>query len=319
MKNPLPANPNSPQSPAQVSPHGLLLVDKPEQWTSHDLVDFIRKLFGIREVGHCGTLDPMASGLMVMLLGEATKLSHYVLEADKSYRLRFRLGLTTDTLDTTGVTLQVSDVIPELTSIQAAVRELQGPRDLQVPLYSAAKVDGKKLHEYAREGQEVSQPRKMMDFFALSQLRQVDSEYEVSLSCSKGSFVRSWIHELGQNLGCGAAMSGLVRTASHPYSLAEAHSVRSLQEHKTGGTLASLLIPMGQALPEYPAVRVSGQDEALLRNGQISHALRSQLLAVFQPGVSRGLKMLSRSSGVLLALVQVDPERGFVIRRGFRY
>jgi tRNA pseudouridine55 synthase len=299
--------------------NGLLLVDKPEGWTSHDLVDWARRQFDTRSVGHCGTLDPMASGLMVLLIGEATKLSNYILERDKAYRVNVQLGITTDTLDTTGATLQTAAVDYPQDHIRQMALDLEGEFILPVPMYSAVKIGGVKLHEYARKNEKVEQPEKAMKFWGLSidSLRQ--DSFVIQMSCSKGSYVRSWVHLYGQKLGCGAAMSGLTRTGSAPYLLSQAYKVEQVEEQKKAGKLALALLPMTQILTEYPCIRIQPQDERLLINGQISNGLKSQLISAFRPGVDLGFKILSHRGNNLMALVALDEDKGFVVRRGFRY
>ncbi|GIL17771.1 MAG: tRNA pseudouridine synthase B [Oligoflexia bacterium] len=301
------------------SVHGLLLVNKEIGCTSHDIVDRVREIFHIREVGHCGTLDPMASGLMVMLLGEATKLSQYILEKDKGYRLTAQLGITTDTLDKTGKILTESKADFPETKLREMVTLLQGEYDLPVPLYSAVKVDGYKLHEYARRNQEVQRPNKRMKFFDFKNLDVGPDWVSFDMRCSKGSYVRAWIQYFGEMLGCGAAMSALNRTYSTPYGLDQAQTLEQIQSDIGAGRQPSSFIPMGMALPDYKFIRVSGFDQKLIQNGQISHDVKSQLISIFKPGQDIGVKILEKMTGELLAIVGLEEGKGFVIRRAFRY
>ncbi len=299
--------------------HGLLLINKEPGPTSHDLVREIRKIFSIKSVGHCGTLDPMADGLMVLLLGEATKLSNYILERDKSYRVTVQLGISTDTLDTTGKILhsQKTDLPAEVVK-QVAI-SLQGDIVLPVPEYSAVKVDGVPLHEAARRGEPVETPSRQMRFYDFKNFEQGIDWIAFDLSCSKGSYVRSWANEFGRKLGCGAAMSALTRTASYPYLLSQAISMEEVSKKMREGVILQSLIPMTYALPEYKVIRVSGLDETLFSHGQISHGLRAQLISVFKPNLDEGVKVISRPTGRLMGLVGLEPGKGFVIRRVFKY
>lgn len=297
---------------------GLLLINKDPGGTSHDVVARVRRILGTREVGHAGTLDPMAGGLMVLLIGEGTKLSHYILEGNKAYRGRARLGVSTDTLDVTGQVLREGSVTCSESQIRDVCQALQGEFQWEVPLFSAVKVQGKRLHEYAREGTEVQRPIKTMKFWGLEVLSISGAEVEFDLQCSKGSFIRSWIHQMGQNLGCGAAMSALLRTSSVPYTLERAMSLEQLENAWRGRPESlSCLIPMGEALPLIRKVRVKGADQGLLMNGQISHDLRSMLITQFRPGQDALFQVHSQESQ-LLALVGLEPEKGFVLRRVFR-
>lgn len=183
--------------------HGVLLINKSAGMTSHDVVAKVRRALSTREVGHAGTLDPMARGLMVLLIGEATKLSHYVLEREKAYSLRAQLGIVTDTLDTSGATLETKPVLSSEFSVREAALALQGELSLPVPIYSAVKVQGQRLHEYARKEQDVVVPMKLMKFFDLDVTAQGPDWIDLNLRCSKGSYVRSWVHLLGQKLAAG--------------------------------------------------------------------------------------------------------------------
>ena len=158
--------------------------------SSHDVVSQIRKIFQTKEVGHSGTLDPMATGLMVLLLGEATKLSNYITDGDKAYEVSVRMGIETDTLDTTGTVIQEKPVLKSQAEIQNTAMNLVGEFQLPIPMYSAKKIDGKKMYEYARENQVIEIPQKKMTFWDVQKKSETDIEF--SIQCSKGSFIRSF-------------------------------------------------------------------------------------------------------------------------------
>lgn len=299
--------------------HGLVLVRKPSGITSHDVVARLRRILGTKSVGHAGTLDPMAEGLMVALVGEATKLSQYILEGDKAYQLKARLGLETDTLDITGQTLKTSPVNVTADQVRETGLNLQGEMSLQVPIYSAIKIQGQKLYDYARKEQEVEIPHKDMKFWNLEFLGFDGGEVEFRFHCSKGSYVRSWIELLGVQLGCGAAMSSLTRFWSDPYALEEAITLEDLEVELKAGRPVSAMVPMEQALSKVKRVRVKGYDQTLLSNGQISHELRSFLITMFDPQKDEIIQVLSLTSGKLLALVGIEKDRGFVIKRVIKY
>ncbi|MEZ0392268.1 MAG: tRNA pseudouridine(55) synthase TruB [Pseudobdellovibrionaceae bacterium] len=297
--------------------HGLLLINKPQGITSHDVVARVRRILQTKSVGHSGTLDPLASGLMVLLIGEGTKLSQYILEKNKAYRVRAQLGLVTDTLDTTGTVLKTSTDLPGPQVVRDAALSLRGELELPVPIYSAAKIDGKKLYEYAREGKEVQIPMKRMHFFDLAIEGQGADWIDVFIRCSKGSFIRAWVHRLGEILHIGAAMSQLERTESSPYHLDQAITLEELE--KNPHSTQRGFIPMSSTLAEAKVIRIKGQDQVMMGNGLISHDLRTQLISAFQPGRDEVIKILSQESGELLALIGLDPGKGFAIRRVFRY
>lgn len=304
--------------------HGLLLVDKPSGISSHDVVARLRRILGTRAVGHSGTLDPMASGLMACLINEGTKLSQYILEGDKGYRVRLQLGVRTDTLDMTGTVLETLPVDVTREKILSEAAKLVGEMEVEVPIYSAIKVQGKKLYEYARGDQEVVIPKKVMKFWDVEPLDVGPDWAEFDIKCSKGGYIRTWVDLLGKNLGCGAAMSGLRRTWSAPYLLPQAQTLEMIEAEVKAQTpetawKGTAFVPMDRALPSTKRVRVKGQCRVLLSNGQISHDLRTQLIAQFNPELDQYIQILAQDSGDLLAVVGLEPGKGFVIRRGFRY
>lgn len=292
--------------------NGLLLIDKPTDITSHDVVSRVRRALGTREVGHSGTLDPLATGLMVLLVGEATKLSSYVTEGNKAYEVGVRLGVTTDTLDITGQILSEQSVEKSTVEIQSEALALHGEFQLPIPMYSAKKIDGKKLYEYAREGESVEQPKKLMTFWSIESRETL----KFHLHCSKGSFIRSWVQLLGEKLGCGACMASLRRTQSHSFNLSEALELNQL-DLMTAEEIGKKMIPLDQALKGVKSIRVKGQDAVLMKNGQISHPLRSQLIARFNPESDEVIQILPEKKGEILALVGLEKGQGFKIKRVF--
>lgn len=302
--------------------HGLLLVDKESGISSHDLVAKVRKIIGTREVGHSGTLDPMASGLMVLLIGQATKLSQYILESKKSYRVGLRLGVQTNTLDMTGEVTHTSDLRVEPAQVFAQAQALQGDFNWPIPHFSAAKVDGEKLYEKARRGEVFEAPKKDMKFWNVRFVSWNENpempEFVFDLECSKGSFVRSWVDQMGQKLGTGAAMCSLIRTSSHPYSLKQAQTLEQLTVDFRAGRKPTCFVPLSLALPLAKRLKVRGQDQALLENGQISYDLKGQLIQIFNPQEDSFVQVLDADQR-LLALIAHSREQGFHIRRVFKY
>lgn len=313
------------QPKPRTSLHGLLLVDKPSGMTSHDVVSRVRRLAGTKEVGHSGTLDPLASGLMVVLLGEATKLSSIVTEGDKAYEVQVQLGIETDTLDITGAVEKTTPVTVKKDEVVAKALALLGEMQLPIPLFSAKKIDGKKLYEYAREGEEVEIPSKSMTFWDVTYIENVEAEkehrYSFHLHCSKGSFIRSWVKLLGEQLGCGATMSGLRRTKSHDFTVGQSLGLESLMAEKDAGTLdlSNTIVPLNEAVSGVRNIKVHGHDEVLLNNGQISHDLRSKLIVLFNPERDQWVFASSRDNKQVLAIIGLEPQVGFKIKRGFRY
>lgn len=301
-------------------PHGLMLVNKPRGLTSHGVVSFLRKRLNISSVGHCGTLDPEAEGLMVMLIGEGTKLSQYLLEKDKTYILDAKFGMKTDSFDVAGQVLQDNEVVLDPEVIRTAVLAFQGEMEIQVPRFSAIKVKGEKLYDKARNGDDFEPPMKTMKFYQPEILEITPSTVRVQLSCSKGSYIRSWVHELGEKLGVGATMTRLIRTESQPYLLDQALTFEEIEQaSKTQTWSQKGLIPLQSALKGWLSVRASSpESEKLLNNGQISSDLKASLIRQFRPGRDPGALVLGQENQVL-AMIGLEDGRGFVIRRVFRY
>lgn len=198
---------------------GLLLLNKPKGITSHRLVQKVRSCLHQKEAGHCGTLDPMAEGLMLVVLGSACKLSSSLVLADKIYEFTFQLGRITDTLDITGKTLKTTIVNLDSSTIEKTLNKNLGLLQLTVPSYSAVKYQGKKLYEYARSGQEVPVIKKPMYFYDLKILNIHKTQVTVQLSCRKGGYIRAWTAWIGEELGVGACLSQLKRLACLPFYL----------------------------------------------------------------------------------------------------
>ena len=212
---------------------GILLVDKPILWTSHDVVDFVRRRIGEKKVGHAGTLDPMATGLLVLLLGSATKRSEEFLGLDKDYRGSMRLGVVTDTWDLEGRIL--SEKSPEYirqSDIEKIFLELQGIQSITPPSYSALRKNGKRFYELARQGVLLEPPLREITVSAFRLEKFEAPEALFFLSCSKGTYVRSLCQSVGEKLGCGAVLSSLVRTRIGPWHLSSALKISSLESIK---------------------------------------------------------------------------------------
>ena len=296
---------------------GLLLIDKPADMTSHDVVARVRKILKQKSVGHTGTLDPLATGLMILVLGEATKLSDYLVMADKSYWMKIRLGMTTDTLDRTGQILSETACNFSHDEIAAEIKKLQGDFQWPVPIFSATKVEGKKLYEYGRKGEDVALPVKPMSFFDAKIEECGGHQARLSMSCSKGSFIRTWASQLGMALKVGGIIEELRRTKVGLYDVKDALTLESLEK----GDLGKALIPMAQALPNWKALIAEGKDARLVANGQVPRDLvnrlvfeQKQAFASHQPVF---VKVIN-PAGALLAILAAEPGQGLKIRRVFR-
>lgn len=295
---------------------GLLLVNKPKGMTSHDVVVFCRRLFRKKDIGHGGTLDPIATGLLIILIGKATKLSNFISSGDKVYEVTVLLGCETDTDDISGRILHQSGGLNlKYKQISEVVVDLTGSLRLPVPVYSAVKVAGSKLYQKARKGEIFEPPTREMYFGDVKLLCFDNGRVGVDLSCAKGSYVRAWARALGKKLGCGATVESLRRLRSEPYSLEKAVEL-SVLEDINEADLSSSFIPLNESLPDFPSVRIEGLDEKLISNGQLSRGLRRFLELEFGEG-KPGIKLLSRRSGRLLSVLSYQPPVGFKIQRVF--
>jgi len=242
---------------------GLLLLDKPAGMSSHRAVAVIRRLTGAK-VGHAGTLDPMATGLLILLLGSATKLSSALLEGDKSYFATALLGCETDTLDTTGVTLRESPVHVTRDRLEEALAAFKGPIMQTPPMYSAVSIDGTRMYKLARKGIEVERPARPVTIYDLELCSFEENVFEISVACSKGTYIRSLIADIGKNLGCGACMSALSRTRSAGFSLRDAHTLEEVEDLGA----AKLLIPPERIFLHLPILTPPDFFMQLLLHGQ---------------------------------------------------
>ncbi len=253
--------------PEPPGPSGFVVVDKPAGRTSHDVVDEARRWFGTRRVGHLGTLDPQATGVLPLAIRGATKLIPFMGSAKKGYDGTIVLGSETDTLDREGVVLrEFSGALPDREAVEEALAKFRGDIQQIPPMYSAVKKDGVPLHKLARRGEEVERDPKWVTIEELELLRFESPEVDVRVLCSSGTYVRVIAADLGERLGCGAHLGALRRTLSGPFLLDAAHTVEVFEAAASAGTIESLMVPMDEALG-FPVHRVAGEQQIRLRNG----------------------------------------------------
>jgi len=247
---------------------GALVVDKPVGMTSHDVVQAIRNGTGLRRAGHTGTLDPRASGVLVILVGPAVRLSEYVSASDKRYQAIIRLGGSTDTFDAEGMVTPTRDPVNVTEEqFEKALKTFIGEIEQTPPPYSAVKVQGRKAYEMAREGEEVELAPRKITVHHLEVLEWTPPEVVIDVHCSSGTYVRSLANDLGVMLGCGAYLVGLRRTKSGRFSLRDAVPLRKLQEAFTAGNWYQYLIPAAEALGDWPAVELNPDEVEGVRHG----------------------------------------------------
>ncbi len=280
---------------------GVLVVDKPVGLTSHDVVQIIRRGTGIRRAGHTGTLDPRASGVLVILVGPAVRLSEYVSASDKRYQATVRLGASTDTYDAEGTILStrsVEDVTED--TFNEILQTFTGEIIQVPPPYSAVKVKGRKAYEMAREGEEVILEPRTINVYSLEILEWSLPEVVIDVYCSSGTYVRSLANDLGKSLGTGAHLVGLRRTKSGRFTLRDAVPLRRLQDSFNAGEWYRFLIPAAEALADWPMVELDADQVELIRHG---HRIPVE---PGQKGWARGVS----EQGDLVALLEVDEESG---------
>jgi tRNA pseudouridine55 synthase len=249
--------------------NGILLLDKPQGLTSNAALQEAKRAFQAGKAGHTGSLDPIATGLLPLCFGEATKVSSFFLNADKQYESVFTLGAATDTGDSEGRVLSTNaDVNISDDVIESALDEFRGEIDQVPPMYSAIKFQGQPLYKLARQGIEVERKPRQVTIYELSFTRRDEVSLEISLHCSSGFYVRSLAHELGQRLGCGAYVSSLRRIGVGRFSIDDAVSLQSLHEETDLQALDNLLIAMDVGLKHLPGVKLSDDAAYYLCRGQ---------------------------------------------------
>jgi tRNA pseudouridine55 synthase len=275
---------------------GVLVVDKPIGLTSHDVVQIIRKGTNIRRAGHTGTLDPRASGVLVVLVGPAVRLSEYVSASDKRYQAVIRLGSTTDTYDAEGQVTSSSPVNISEEQFDAELKSFIGEIEQTPPPYSAIKIKGKKAYELAREGEEVELLPRKIQVYNLELLEWAPPEAVIDVYCSSGTYVRSLAYDLGEKLGCGAHLVGLRRTKSGRFTLRDAVPLRKLREAFEAGNWYQYLIPAAEALSDWHAIELTHEQVESVRHG---HRVPGN------PGEGQWARGISEA-GELIALLEFD-------------
>jgi len=248
---------------------GVIVVNKPEGWTSHDAVNKVRRLAGTKRVGHLGTLDPLATGVLPLVVGKATRLAQFYMRRDKAYDAVIRFGYSTDTYDRDGVpTSPAREVAVDPAEITLALPRFLGEIDQAPPPISAKKVHGTPAYRLARKNIEVALPPVKVTIHSLELVRCEGPDAEILVQCSAGTYLRSIAHDLGAALGCGAFLQALRRTASGGFTLEQARTIPALEELARQGRLAEALIPAGELLPEFPSEVVDAVTAGQIRQGR---------------------------------------------------
>ena len=298
---------------------GILLVNKPPKLSSFDVVRKVRKLLGVKKAGHFGTLDPMATGLMIVALGKATRFFTFYSKLDKIYRGKIRLGYTTNTYDADGTPTSAEDThYPSEKTLLKNMANFDGEIEQTPPLFSAKKYKGKPMYVLARKKQ-IVKPRAVLIQIYHFQLLSYDPPFiEFEVACSSGTYIRSLAHDLGQSLGCGAHLAELERTAIGDFHLRSSLTLEALEKALEENTIEQTLIPLESLLPEFPKIVLNNEGAALAKNGNMvfeEHFQSHFPLSFDLKNDQRGPVTIYRlfdPDGTLLALGRLHPERNGV-------
>ncbi|MCX8066712.1 MAG: tRNA pseudouridine(55) synthase TruB [Anaerolineae bacterium] len=243
---------------------GILNINKPYGLTSHDVVDRVRRLASQRQVGHAGTLDPLATGVLLVCLGSATRLAEFLMDSPKLYRARVRLGITTDTYDAEGTVVAQRPVTVSREDVDRALERFRGPILQVPPMFSALKKGGRPLYHLARRGETVDRAPRPVEIYRLDLVEWAPPDLTLEILCSPGTYIRSLAHDLGEALGCGAYLAGLVRLASGEFRLEDAVELDALTRER----LSRVLLPPDAALQRFPALHLTPAEARSVGHGQ---------------------------------------------------
>ena len=285
---------------------GILLIDKSPDWTSHDVVAKLRRLLKERRIGHAGTLDPMATGLLVVFTGRATRGVEFAQAEEKTYIARLRLGISTDTQDITGRILSRRDGRVSRAALEGILPQFLGEIPQLPPMYSAVKIKGQRLYQLARQGLEIERTPRLVTISQISILSQADNDFDLEITCSKGTYIRTLCHDIGAALGAGGTMAALRRTRVGQFSLEEAHTLEALQAAEN---LSRFLHPVDSLFSAYPPLILDSAQERGLKYGQTLD------IANAVPGLTR----VYSQGGEFLAFGEIVKERNLrlIVKKSF--
>lgn len=283
--------------------NGIICVNKPKDWTSFDVVAKFRGIARTKKCGHTGTLDPMATGVLPILLGNATKLSSLIPDSDKGYCAGFQLGVTTDTLDCTGTVLSSVPVQVSAQQLETALESFRGTISQIPPMYSAVQVNGRRLYDLARSGQTVERPSRTV---TIHQLNLLDydpktGEGKLEVFCSKGTYIRSLVDDLGKALGCGGMLTSLVRSQANGFTLDDCLTLEECQKLADAGELEGRVLPADRVLKELPALWLNRVQAEKFR-----HGVKLDLNRLRLPKQAEGNLRVYDSDGLFLGLARCN-------------
>lgn len=283
----------------------VLNINKPEGFTSHDVVAKLRGILKIKRIGHCGTLDPMATGVLPVCVGRATKASEFIMGFDKEYIASVRFGYTSDTQDVTGSVVKTGLPVPKTELILSAAAEFLGEIEQTPPMYSAIKINGQKLYSLARMGVEVERPKRLVTirYIDLISHDEVSGEYTFKIGCTKGTYIRTLCHDIGTRLGCGAVLYGLVRTKTGTFTLDNTITFEDI----IAGNCKKGVYSLSDVFSDYPRLTADEECARLIKNGVRLKADRlgaedNKVYAVYESGGV--LLMLAHTDGGILKMIR---------------
>lgn len=252
---------------------GILNINKAKGMTSHDVVAKVRKLLQQKRVGHAGTLDPAASGVLPICIGMGTRVAEYLSESGKAYQAEITFGVVTDTYDAEGTIIRTANPANlTLTQIEEALPSFLGPQMQLPPRYSAIKIQGQAAYKRVRSGEEITLEPRPVTFYRLEIMAWHPPQLTLAVECSKGTYIRSLAYDLGERLGCGAYLSALIRTRSGPFQLSQSASLEQLAEVCAQGTIAEYVFPIDSALQQYPALQLDATTLEHVLHGNAFHS-----------------------------------------------
>lgn len=293
---------------------GVINIYKEAGYTSHDVVAKLRGILKQKKIGHTGTLDPQAQGVLPVCLGKGTKLCDLLADHDKEYEAVLRLGITTDTQDMEGNVLQESSVQVSEEEVRTCILSLQGEQMQVPPMYSALKVNGKKLYELAREGKVVERKARPVTFHKIEVLWMELPKVKIRVQCSKGTYIRTLCNDIGEKLGCGGCMEELLRTRVERFALEDAVKLDEVQKAMEEGTVDSLILPVDRIFDQYPTAKTTTQGDLLVHNG---NRLFSELLQE-EPEAESGYVRVYDSEDTFIGLFEKKTDQLVPVKMFYR-
>ena len=287
--------------------NGILCMNKPEGFTSFDVIGKLRGILKIKRLGPAGTLDPMATGVLPIFVGNATKACDILPNNEKSYRASFRLGLVTDTQDITGEDLKRSEKKASEEELINVIPQFKGSIMQLPPMYSAVQVDGKRLYDLARKGIEVEREKReiFIDDIRLESFDEETQEGVLFIACSKGTYIRTIINDIGEVLGCGGIMTELVRLSSSGFILSQCHTFEEVEKARDEGRLEELIIPVSEVFRELPSLRLNKPQTSMYRNG-----VKLDLSRVYNIKDGEDVYAVYSFDGAFIGTASADREKG---------